>query len=269
MSLYTPPSHPTFAQPSPIAAQDLAALHIYCLDIRQLSAQAYVEAETMMSASEQARAASFVRGKAGYIASRWLLRKVLGAHLAVAPEAVVFARSDKGKPYLPGQALQFSLSHCEHWALLAVGYAESIGVDVESLKRSRNLNAIAERYYHPSEFAQLQQLGADGQTSYFYRLWTLKEAFFKALGSGISTGLEKITFGVEGEKIQGAIHGTIQETIRGTMDKSLIDNTDAAGAAWHFFQWALSDDHYVALACKSPMPPDVHWHKLAGAPAFP
>ncbi len=257
MSLCTPPTTVAFTEATPAATLSLGELHIHCLDTRQLSAQDYTKAARIMSASELARAETFVRGKTTYIASRWLLRRTLGAYLKVAPETLVFARSDKGKPYLPGQALQFSLSHSEHWAVLAVGYAESIGVDIESLKRSRNLSAIAERYYHPSEFAQLQQLGEGEQTSYFYRLWTLKEAFFKALGSGISTGLEKITFGIEGEKIQGVI------------DQSLIDNTVTAGAGWHFFQWALSDDHYLALASKSPMPPDVHWHKLAGAPAFP
>ena len=206
-----------------------------------------------MSSAERERAQKFVRGKNEYIASRWLLRKVLGRYTNVAPEVVEFLRTDKGKPYLPQGDIHFSLSHSSHWALLAVGKTELIGVDIEAVRTTRDLPGIAENYYHPHEFAYLQTLNEEAQGEYFYRLWTLKEAFLKAIGTGISAGLEKIAFELTGANIQAQIAA------------SLRDDIDE----WHFHQWALTAQDYCALAGKSRQLLAVNWFDALATPAFP
>jgi 4'-phosphopantetheinyl transferase len=166
---------------------------------------------------------------------------------------VEFLRTDKGKPYLPRCDIHFNLSHSGDWALLAVAKAELIGVDVEAVSTARDLIGIAENYYHPHEFAQLQMLAGAAQNDLFYRLWTLKEAFLKATGTGISAGLEKIAFDLADNKITAQIAPALGED----------------GDQWQFHQWILGAQDYCALACKHPHPLQVNWFDALSAPAFP
>lgn len=229
------------------------AVHLWLLDIRRFTPSHYASAEELMSSDELERAQKFVRGKHEYVASRWLLRKVLARYIGVPPAAVSFLRTDKGKPYLPHNDIHFSLSHSGHWALLAVGRIELLGVDVEAIHATRDLAGIAENYYHPDEFARLTTLEGNLQTDYFYRLWTLKESFLKAIGAGISAGLEKISFALD--------HTSISAQIAAELDKGAGD--------WHFHQWGLSARGYCALAAKSDQPLEVKWFDALVNPAFP
>lgn len=251
--LLTPLPDPLFSQHEHVNELGSQDMHIHCLDMRQFTADYYADAERTMSSTERERAQKFVRGKESYIASRWLQRKVLAYYLGITPEAVEFLRTDKGKPYLPQADLYFNLSHSGHWALLAVAKVEFIGVDVEAVSAARDLTGIAESYYHPHEFTQLLALTGATQSDYFYRLWTLKEAFFKAMGTGISAGLEKIAFDLEGNKISAQIA------------TALGDNGDE----WQFHQWRLSAQDYCALAYKHPHPLYLNWFDALSAPAFP
>lgn len=219
-------------------------VHLWLLDIRQFSHPLAEEALVLMSNDERERAKKFIRGKEEYIASRWLLRKVLGAYLQQAPQALVFNRTEKGKPYLASHSLQFNLSHSGHWALLGLAHQMELGVDIEQTKDTRDLLGIAESYYHPDEFAQLQQQPANEQMRYFYRLWTLKEAVLKALGVGISAGLENLNFSL-GEKISVKLSPALHQ-------QSVTDK-------WQFHQWQLPDGSYCALAAASPESPTTHW----------
>ncbi len=225
-------------------------VHLWLLDIRQFSNSLAEEALEIMSSDECERAQKFIRGKDEYIASRWLLRKVLGEYLQQTPESLVFNRHEKGKPYLANHALQFNLSHSGHWALLALANEMELGVDIEQIKDSRDLLGIAESYYHLDEFAQLKQQPADEQTPYFYQLWTLKEALLKALGVGISAGLENLNFTL-GEKISVSLSPALQQ--HAVTDK------------WQFHQWQLPDTNYCALAAASTELPTTHWFDPLGA----
>jgi 4'-phosphopantetheinyl transferase len=219
-------------------------VHLWLLDIQQFSNHAMKQALEMMSGDEHERAQKFLRGKNEYIASRWLLRKVLGLYLQESPETVVFKRSEKGKPYVPGSSLQFNLSHSGHWAVLAVARNMQIGIDVEQGKHSRDLAGIAANYYHPDEFTQLQQRQGEEQTRFFYQLWTLKEALLKAMGVGISAGLENLNF-----HLRDSITVDISPTLGAT---SITDK-------WQFHQWQLPDTSYCALAAACEHSPQSCW----------
>lgn len=227
-------------------------MHLWLLDINRFSAADYAYAERIMSDSEHQRAQKMQRGKENYIASRWLLRKVLAHYTGIAADSITFLRTDKGKPCLPNSNIHFSLSHSGHWALLAVANCELIGVDIEAIKTTRKLSAIAEHYYHPLEVTQLQALVGDVQRDYFYRLWTLKEAFLKATGLGISAGLEKICFALNDDSINAKI----------ALEQA------GESADWQFHQWALTAQDYCALAYKAPHALAIDWFDALDSPAF-
>lgn len=93
--------------------------------------------------------------------------------------------NDSGKPYAVDSDIYFSVSHSGRCAAIAVDSAE-VGLDVQKLPDKEYLK-IAERFYHPSEFAYVT--GSDDSALAFTRIWTRKEAYLKQLGIGISTDL--------------------------------------------------------------------------------
>ncbi len=261
MSISLPPlPTPIFSTDIESAQKEMATgteAHLWLLDTTQFTAAHFAEAAQIMSSHEQERAQKMVRGKETYIASRWLLRKVLGAYTGTTAAQINLRRTDKGKPYLAHSNIHFSLSHSGHWVVLAVSTSGAVGIDIEAAERKRDLAGIAESYYHPQEFAQLQALAGNQQTDYFYRLWTLKEAFFKATGTGISAGLDKIHFMLNNDEIQAEI----------------ATELDAEKAGWQFHQWALtagdkSTHNYCALAYAAPQSLSVRWFDALAAPAF-
>ncbi|HEY8941503.1 MAG TPA: 4'-phosphopantetheinyl transferase superfamily protein [Cellvibrio sp.] len=236
-------------QPSPelqLAPQPLqpGQVHLWLLDVRQFSNPLAEQALLLMSDDERERAQKFIRGKEEYIASRWLLRKVLGQYLQQAPASLVFNRSEKGKPYIANNPLKFNLSHSGHWALLALAQEMELGVDIEQVRNSRDLLGIAENYYHPDEYAQLRQRHGDEQLRFFYQLWTLKEALLKAMGVGISAGLENLNF-----DLQNPISVSLSPVLQA---QSVTDK-------WQFHQWQLPDTSYCALAVAATDSPQTCW----------
>lgn len=239
------------------------AIHLWLLDTQRLSLAQQREAQQLLSTDEQARAQRLQRGQAEFIASRWLVRKVLAHYSGQPAAALVFAKTDTGKPYLvshgadapstPGNSdlnpdlnpdinLNFNLSHSGHWALLAVGRHAWLGVDIEAQGDTRDLLGIAENYFHPQEFNQLKQLDQQHQADYFYRLWTLKEAFFKATGTGIVAGLEKAHFDVRQMPISA----------------QFAPELTIPAPHWQFHQHPLGDQCQWALAYASHSPVTIH-----------
>jgi 4'-phosphopantetheinyl transferase len=106
----------------------------------------------------------------------------------VAPEALVFAYGEKGKPRLVAGAaeLRFNLSHSANGALLAVARGRELGVDLEALRPMDDAEALVERFFHPAERRVFAGLEADRRLAAFFSGWTRKEAYLKARGDGLS-----------------------------------------------------------------------------------
>lgn len=87
-----------------------------------------------------------------------------------------------GKPVLKGVPdIHFSVSHVAD-AVVAVVSDAPVGVDVERV-RPRDPFA-ASRMLHPREARRVE--GSDDPDREFFRCWTLKESYVKALGTGLA-----------------------------------------------------------------------------------
>ena len=90
---------------------------------------------------------------------------------------------ENGKPYLRNNELYFSLSHSGDMVMCAISEAE-IGADTEKVTEI-DLD-IAKRYFYPEEYEMLTKIETDAERrDMFFRLWTLKESYAKALGIGM------------------------------------------------------------------------------------
>ncbi len=151
--------------------------------------------EDLLSADERARASRFVAPlhRRRFMIGRAALRQILAARLATRPDALRFSYGHAGKPALAAQSgaarLGFNLSHCEGLMLCAVADDRMLGVDVERMRPESDVMALAQRYFSPREQTMLAQLDVAERARGFIACWTRKEAYIKAIGSGLSAPL--------------------------------------------------------------------------------
>jgi 4'-phosphopantetheinyl transferase len=216
-------------------------VHLWRFNLESVPEDWQAEGRHYLSDDENERAAKFKRGGDDYINTRIFMRNTLATYLNRSPEKLIFDRNPYGKPFLRGEDLAFNLSHSRQWAVLAVGINCDLGIDVESTSDRRSILDIAKHYFHEDEIATLTEMtDPDQQKDYFFRLWTLKESFLKALGTGISTGLDKVNFKINSET-----------TISADFSSELKLNNPKS---WQFFQFELQDasvKNWCAVAVKS------------------
>lgn len=130
-----------------------------------------------------------------YIVSRGTLRSLLGSYLNVPPRQLRFTYSEYGRPSLanetPGSKIDFNVSHSRRVALIAFARGRQIGVDVEYVRRGFGTSEVAERFFSTVERHALRELPHEQRHDAFFRCWTRKEAFIKALGEGLSHPLDQ------------------------------------------------------------------------------
>ncbi len=115
--------------------------------------------------------------------------------IAAEPPRLVFGKN--GKPALADYPeIRFNLSHCEGLAVCLFSPYEC-GADCESIRKYKL--RTAQRVCSAQELAALEH--AVDQDLLFTRLWTLKEAYVKAIGIGISYPMREVSFAFEGDKI--------------------------------------------------------------------
>ncbi len=152
----------------------------------------------VLSADELARASRFIHetDQRRYLAARHALRQLLGAIVGRDPAALAFVVDSFGKPRLQdGGTLEFNVSHSAGDCLIAICDGQSVGVDVEVLKRMRDADAPARRHFTAAEQAELARCEGDERTRAFLACWTRKEACLKALGVGLSLPPARIEVG--------------------------------------------------------------------------
>ncbi|MCB9422359.1 MAG: 4'-phosphopantetheinyl transferase superfamily protein [Ardenticatenaceae bacterium] len=146
----------------------------------------------ILAADEQARANRFhfARDKNRYVVARAVLRLLIGRYLSRPPEQISFTYSEYDKPSIPGQRLQFNVSHSGGLALIAFCLDAEVGIDVEQKRPLIDADQIAERFFSAAEVAVFKSLPQEQRVEAFFNCWTRKEAYIKAIGEGLSCPLD-------------------------------------------------------------------------------
>jgi len=134
-----------------------------------------------------------------YLVAHALLRTTLSRYHDIAPRSWRFTAGEFGRPEIAhgcgiDQPLTFNLSHTPGLAACGVTSRADIGVDVECLNRTVDELALAERYFSRHETQALRQLPLGRRHLRFREYWTLKEAYVKACGNGLSMPLDAFYF---------------------------------------------------------------------------
>lgn len=139
-----------------------------------------------------------------FIHTRNTLRRLLALYCEVEAEAIQFAYNSHGKPSLCNpdhtEEICFNVTHSQDVALFAVSREDKIGIDVEYIRDTVEYLKLAKRFFSGEEYLALSCLSGTALKRGFYRYWTCKEAFVKAIGTGLSFPLADFTVNLEDEE---------------------------------------------------------------------
>lgn len=206
----------------------------------------------LLHADERKRAARFHGATLSqrFVAGRGLLREVLAAYLDMDAADIRFAYDAYGKPELAdpvGPPLRFNVAHSAGLILVAVSRGARLGVDVEAVLRFDDMEGVAGRFFSPRERGRLANLPVADHVAAFYRCWTRKEAYLKAVGTGLSTPLDSFDVSV-------------------SLDESalLYDTGDArAPSRWSIVHLEPAREFIGAIALEHPSPSVDCWRWLS------
>jgi 4'-phosphopantetheinyl transferase len=140
---------------------------------------------------ERASRFYFEKHRRHFLVGRAFLRDVIARYLYEKPENLRFVYGAYGKPSLAcEQTVRFNMSHSHEVALLAVTRDVEVGVDVEHVRADFATEDIARRYFSRAEVNAFNLLPPEEQVAAFFRCWTRKEAYIKAIGKGLSQPLD-------------------------------------------------------------------------------
>jgi 4'-phosphopantetheinyl transferase len=196
------PSFPSTApgswpQPQPECVRlEKGDVHVWCASLKQPESVLDGMTRTLSCDElERSRRFRFQRHRAAFVISRGLLRTIAGRYLGAPPGELCFAYTTYGKPYLvrplAGGSLRFNLSHSHELVLYAFAADVEVGIDVEYLRPEFAGAEIARRFFSPREVESLSALPGGRRAEAFFKCWTRKEAFIKAVGEGLSFPLDQ------------------------------------------------------------------------------
>ena len=135
----------------------------------------------------------FKKDRERFVAGRGLLRMLLSSYVGIPANEIIFTYGCHGKPGLRRQdsrpAIEFNLAHSAGTAIYALTRDRPVGVDIESFQPDFPVEEVARNFFSSTELAALQNLPKILRMEAFFKCWTRKEAFIKALGDGLSCPL--------------------------------------------------------------------------------
>jgi len=154
----------------------------------KLTPKKAVEIAAIMSIDELKKAKNYKKksDKFFFILRRYLLRKIVSGFVGIAPEKLIFSVGKCGKPklkYPVGKKIDFNISHSGNLIAIAVSESGKVGIDVEKMRKIDT--RVARSYFSKQDLSYIAS-DKKNQKENFYKIWTLKESYIKAVGKGFS-----------------------------------------------------------------------------------
>ncbi|MBK7086591.1 MAG: 4'-phosphopantetheinyl transferase superfamily protein [Flavobacteriales bacterium] len=227
-----------------IDLQERNVVHLWFSTLAELVPRA-TALEALLDNEEIARADRFrfAPDRDRFVLGHGLLRSLIGRYLNVDGAALRIQRGPFGKPFLDDTELRFNLSDTKDALVLAVAWDHELGVDIETITRRADHEAVAHHYFTPDEVERIQVAGAGAGASdlaakrYFLDLWTRKEAVLKASGVGIMEDLHALRV------LDGHNELIIQQE----------DFLKYAAEVYHVQSLACGPEHLISVATERPM----------------
>ncbi len=158
----------------------------------------------VLSEFERQRSLSFKFEEATkqYVVNQGMIRLLLGRYLGMEISEVSVGRREKGKPFsLDDESLFFNTSNSGGLAVFAFSRDGEIGVDIEKVRPLDDLDEMIDVNFLPAERKFIRQFD-DQKLVRFFRFWTIKEAYLKAIGEGMRLTPDSISFAIEKDGVK-------------------------------------------------------------------
>jgi 4'-phosphopantetheinyl transferase len=173
-----------------------------------------------------------------FIAAHALLRLMLASCAKLPAQLWRFVSDAGGKPRIDPElltaGLHFNLSHTRGLVAAAVAARHPVGIDVEQIEPRKADLRTAEEFFAPAEVAALRAMTAAERVSGFFRFWTLKEAYIKAVGAGLALPLQSFSFTIEPIAI------------------AFAGGAGGSAADWQFASLPTTGRHVLSVAVERP-----------------
>lgn len=192
--------------------------------------------EALLSAEEQERANRFVfdLDRQEFIQAHAALRLLLESYGVASASQIRFLTGAQGKPELDAAShprpLQFNLAHARGVAVCAFADQRAVGIDVELPRKIDDADGIVQRYFSAEERAEYAAVPAPLRDRAFLNAWTRKEAYLKALGTGLGGELASFAVTLDPGKAARLVHvqGCQQEAAEWSLHDLSTDKTIVA-----------------------------------------
>ena len=189
---------------------------------------AFLEYKNVLTEKETARISffKFKEAKDTYVASQGALRMLISKYLGISPDLVRLGRRKKGKPYsIDNPNLNFNISNSGKTAVIAFSYDSEIGIDIEEIRHLPDLDELIKKNFTTREIKFITAKAED-KGMRFFRFWTIKESYLKAIGEGMRLTPDNLEFAIE------------NGSIRLLSVKGVFEQED-----WNFKEFSTSTDY--------------------------
>jgi len=217
---------------------ELAGRDIHVWAVQLLAPDNVVErCCVILSPDEKARAERFVfrHHRRAYVLSRCILRALLGRYISLQAADIQFSYGSKGKPHLFGfnSRIRFNCSHSAGMVLYAITRHCDLGIDIEKIRPLQDMEEIAQRFFCPEEVSELLSFMPPEREAAFFRCWSRKEAYVKAIGDGLSIPLDSFRVTLAPGDPAGFVH---------------LDNNRKLAREWTLHDTTAMDGYAAAIA---------------------
>ncbi|MDP4207807.1 MAG: 4'-phosphopantetheinyl transferase superfamily protein [Bacteroidota bacterium] len=213
-------------------------VHIWKIDMTS-EAEDFSGARELLSEDEHKRADKykFQHHQNHFVRRRYLLRNILSKYCHCKPDEIKFKYNTFGKPFIdmPGlDSIFFSTSFSADLLLVCVASKTPPGIDIEKKQKLTDIGLVAFDNFSRLELYEFRE-STDKETA-FFKIWTRKEAFVKAIGEGLHFPLNSFSLR----------EGSVVE-----IDNlaSNLEKTDE----WKVVDLDINEDYVAALAIKTKM----------------
>ena len=217
-------------------------IHVWIVDDRRIVDRALLDRyRSWLSESERAQMKRFVFApdRHQYLVTRALVRYTLSRYRPhIAEPEWRFRSNYYGRPSIANARcreapLAFNLSHTKGLVVLALATNGELGVDTESRHRMNQIVKLGGRFMAPAEHRDFLALPEPERVDRCLGLWTLKEAYVKARGMGMSIPLDSFAFSFPRQ---------------GQVSLSVTARAEDTALGWRLWQIDPTEEHRVSIA---------------------
>jgi len=186
------------------------------------------------------------RDQRSYLVSHALVRQALSLYADTLPQDWVFSRGTRGKPKIESPSdtsLRFNLAHTADLCACVITRDIRCGIDAEYTVRENKLLPIARRMFSEIELETFKNKAETDLRQNFFYYWTLREAYVKAMGTGLGGSSKAFHFKI-------SEHNAATECRSASIEFTDKKQNDLA-AQWQFEIFQPDTDHVMSVALKS------------------